>query len=196
MGILKCPWFRCIALHPYLFTATWSSVISIHTYQETVNTFKNDVSSYSKRFFDLRKTSLSPETMSSMMIQDGRKYKYFGYTNRYFVIVFFFFVFCFFLYCFQPQLRHLIKFLSAIFNKICLQYICLVDWDCKIHRLLLCTEIRHPADECPGYNIKQSDGEIPVKLEFGGMRSTPSLSSLPGPLLPGMVAPHRALFMG
>ena len=112
------------------------------------------------------------------------------------LLLYFFFVFCFFLYCFQPQLRHLIKFLSAIFNKICLQYICLVDWDCRIHRLLLCTEIRHPADEYPGYNIKQSDGEVPVKLEFGGMRSTLSLPSLPGPLLPGMVAPDRALFMG
>ena len=28
------------------------------------------------------------------------------------------------------------------------------------------------------------------------MRSTPSLSSFLGPLLPGMVAPDRALFMG
>ena len=31
-------------------------------------------------------------------------------------------------------------------------------------------------NECPGYDTKQSDGEVPV------MRSTPSLPSLPGPL--------------
>ena len=33
-------------------------------------------------------------------------------------------------------------------------------------------------------------------LELWGMRSTPSLQSLPGPLWPGVVAPDRALSMG
>ena len=33
-------------------------------------------------------------------------------------------------------------------------------------------------------------------LELWGMWSTPSLPSLPGPLLPGEVAPDRALSMG
>ena len=30
-----------------------------------------------------------------------------------------------------------------------------------------------------GYDTKQSDGEVPVMLELWGMRSTPSLPSLP-----------------
>ena len=33
-------------------------------------------------------------------------------------------------------------------------------------------------------------------LEFGGMQSTHSLPSLPGPLCPGVVAPDRVLSMG
>ena len=44
------------------------------------------------------------------------------------------------------------------------------------------------SNECPGYETKQSDGEVPVMLEFWGMWSTPSLSSLPGQLWPGVVA--------
>ena len=51
-------------------------------------------------------------------------------------------------------------------------------------------------NECPGYDTKQSDGEVPSLLEIWGMRSTPSLPSLPGPLWPGVVAPDRALSMG
>ena len=50
--------------------------------------------------------------------------------------------------------------------------------------------------ECPGYDTKQSYGEVPMMLEFWGMWSTPSLPLLPGPLLPEMVAPDRALSMG
>ena len=44
--------------------------------------------------------------------------------------------------------------------------------------------------------MKQSDGEVSAMLEFGGMWNTLSLSLLPGPLWPGMVAPDRALSMG
>ena len=40
------------------------------------------------------------------------------------------------------------------------------------------------------------DGVVPVMLELCGMRCTPSLPSLPGPLRPGVVAPDRVLFMG
>ena len=50
--------------------------------------------------------------------------------------------------------------------------------------------------ECPGYDTKQSDGEVPVILELWGMRSTSSLPSLPGPLWPGMVAPDEAISIG
>ena len=46
-----------------------------------------------------------------------------------------------------------------------------------------------PSNECPEYDIKQSDGEDPVMLELWGMPSTSSLPLLPGPLWPGVVAP-------
>ena len=51
-------------------------------------------------------------------------------------------------------------------------------------------------NECPRYDIKQSDGEIPVKLEVWEMQGTPSLLLLPSSLWPGVVAPDRALSMG
>ena len=47
-----------------------------------------------------------------------------------------------------------------------------------------------PKKECPGYDTKQSDGEVPVMLELWGM------PLLPGPLWPRMVALDRALSMG
>ena len=53
-----------------------------------------------------------------------------------------------------------------------------------------------PPNKCPGYDTKQSDGEVPVMLEFWGMRSTPSLPLLPGPLWPGVVVSDRAQLMG
>ena len=48
-------------------------------------------------------------------------------------------------------------------------------------------------NECPGYDTKQSDGEVPLRLELWGMRSTPSLLSLRGPHWLGVVAPDRVL---
>ena len=60
-----------------------------------------------------------------------------------------------------------------------------------------CTSaVRPPPNECPGYDTKQSDGEVPAVLGLWGMRSTPLLPLLPGPLWPGVVAPDRALSMG
>ena len=53
-----------------------------------------------------------------------------------------------------------------------------------------------PAHKCPRYDTKQTDGEDSVMLELWGMRSTPLLLLLPGPLWPGVVAPDRALSMG
>ena len=39
--------------------------------------------------------------------------------------------------------------------------------DCRIHRLLLCGGVRPPLfNERPGYDTKQSDGEVPVMLEL------------------------------
>ena len=73
---------------------------------------------------------------------------------------------------------------------------CPVGWGCRIHRLHLCRGVRTPTNECPYYDTKQSDGEVPLMLRLWGMRSTPSLPLLPGPLWPGVVAPDRALSMG
>ena len=43
------------------------------------------------------------------------------------------------------------------------------------------------------YGTKQSDSEVPVILELWGMRSIPSLSSLPGSVCPNVVAPDTVL---
>ena len=51
-------------------------------------------------------------------------------------------------------------------------------------------------NECPGYDIKQSDSEVPVLLELRGMQSTPSSLSFLGRLWPRVVAPDGALSMG
>ena len=51
-------------------------------------------------------------------------------------------------------------------------------------------------DECPVYDTKQSDGEVPAVLELWKMRSTPSLPSLQGQLWPGVVSPDKALSNG
>ena len=48
----------------------------------------------------------------------------------------------------------------------------------------------------PGYDTKQSDGEVPVMWELWEMQSTPSLPSFPSPLWPGVIAPDRVLCMG
>ena len=51
-------------------------------------------------------------------------------------------------------------------------------------------------NECPGYDTKQSNGDVLVMLGLWGMQSTPSSPLLPGLLWPGVVAPDRALSMG
>ena len=70
-----------------------------------------------------------------------------------------------------------------------------VGYACRIHRLLLGRGVT-PLNECPGYDNKQSDGEVPAMLELWGMRSTPSLPSFPGPLWPGVVAPDKGPIYG
>ena len=70
-------------------------------------------------------------------------------------------------------------------------------WGSRIHRLHLCREVSPPpANDCPGYDTKQSDGEVPMMLELCGIRSTSSLPMLPGLLWHRMVASDRALSMG
>ena len=55
---------------------------------------------------------------------------------------------------------------------------------------------KSPLNECPGYDIKQCNGEFPVMLELWGMWSTPLLPSLPGRLWPRTVASDRVQSMG
>ena len=55
--------------------------------------------------------------------------------------------------------------------------------------------LSHP-NEYPGYDTRQSDGEVSVMLDVWGMRSTPSLKSLPAPLWPEVEVPNRIFSMG
>ena len=73
---------------------------------------------------------------------------------------------------------------------------CPVSWGCRIHWLHLCRGVRPTPKRVSWYDTKQSDGEVPAVLEIWGMRRTPSLPLLPGPLWPGVVAPDRDLSMG
>ena len=70
----------------------------------------------------------------------------------------------------------------------------------KIHVIcyitLLCRGVGPPPNECPRYDTKQSDGEVPVLLEHWVMQSKSLLPLHPGPLWPGVVAPDRVLSMG
>ena len=52
-----------------------------------------------------------------------------------------------------------------------------------------------PPKKCPGYDTKQSDGQVPIILELWGMQST-LFSLLPGPLWSGVVSPDRVLSIG
>ena len=49
---------------------------------------------------------------------------------------------------------------------------------------------------CPGYDTKQSDGEVSVMLEFWEMQNTSSLPSLPGSLWLRVAAPDNVLSIG
>ena len=72
---------------------------------------------------------------------------------------------------------------------------CPVVWGSKIHRLHLCRRVRPPTNACLGYDTKQYDGEAPVLQGLLGMRSTPSVPLIPGPLCPGGVTPDGVLSM-
>ena len=66
---------------------------------------------------------------------------------------------------------------------------------CRMHQLHPCRVVRPSRNECPAYDTKQSDSEVPVMQELWEMQSTPSFPSLPGPLCPGVVASDRVLSM-
>ena len=88
----------------------------------------------------------------------------------------------------------LLLLIPDVYPLLDLLYVCPVGCGCRIHRLLLCKGIRPPHNECPVYDTKQSDGEVPMMLEIYGMRCTPSLPSLLGP--PGVVAPDHGPING
>ena len=50
-----------------------------------------------------------------------------------------------------------------------------------------------PHNECPWYDTKLANGNVPVMLKLWGMWSTPSLPSLLGYLWPEVLAPNRFL---
>ena len=71
---------------------------------------------------------------------------------------------------------------------------CPVSWGHRIHRLHLCRGVQLPPYACPGYDTKQSNGEVQVMLELWGMQSTPSMLSLQGAHWPGVVAPDSSIY--
>ena len=73
---------------------------------------------------------------------------------------------------------------------------CPVGWGCKIHREHLCRGVKPPANKCPRYVTKQSDGEALLMLKVWRMRSASSLPSLPGSLWPRAVEPDWVQSMG
>ena len=72
---------------------------------------------------------------------------------------------------------------------------CPVSWGCRIHWLLSCRGVR-PLQWVSWYDTKQSDGEVPVMLELGGIGSTSLLPSHSRPLWPHVVTPDSILSMG
>ncbi len=72
-----------------------------------------------------------------------------------------------------------------------------VSWGSRIHWLHLYSGGKSPhSNECPGYDTKQSHGEVLLMLELWGMWSTPLLQLLPGPLWARVVGPDRVLSIG
>ena len=56
---------------------------------------------------------------------------------------------------------------------------CPVSWGCRIHWLHLHRGVRPFPNKCPGYDIKQSDGEVPVMLELWGNMEHPFIAITP-----------------
>ena len=79
-----------------------------------------------------------------------------------------------------------------------LRYFCNKErmFSCLVWFLAQRGKTPNPANECPRYDTKQSDGVVPVILELWEMQSTPSLPSLPASLLPRVVALDSVLSMG
>ena len=73
---------------------------------------------------------------------------------------------------------------------------CLVGWKAVEYTDFISAEGLDTHHQCPGYETKQSVGDVPVMLKLCGIRRALSLSSFPGLLWPGVVAPDRVQSMG
>ena len=73
---------------------------------------------------------------------------------------------------------------------------CPVGWGCRIHWLLLCRGVNPPPTSVLDMDTTQSDGEVPAVLQLWGIRSTPSLPSLPDQLWPRVVVPDKGPIYG
>ena len=67
------------------------------------------------------------------------------------------------------------------------EFSCPVGLGSRIHWLLLCKGVR----PTPWIWQKQSDGEVPVIVRLCGIRNTPSLLSLLGPVWPRVLTPDK-----
>ena len=89
--------------------------------------------------------------------------------------------------------KHTYKLIIYVCVCVLLFTFCPVHWGCRTQWLLPCRVVRLLHNECPEYDTKPSDGEVPVMLQFWGIRNIPLLSSLSGPLWPGVITPDRFL---
>ena len=149
--------------------------------------------SYRRELVHLAVTSLSLNELLCWTKSSGK--------NSFFFFFFFFFCLIFIHDLFVHYIIHIrnLFFLSVTLalepyhSKI----LCPIGWGCRIHRLHFCRGVRHPPlNECPGYDIKQSDGEVSEMLKLWGMQSTPSMSLLQGPFCLRVVAHDKVLSMG
>ena len=74
-----------------------------------------------------------------------------------------------------------------------LNMLCPVGWGCRIHGLASLQRDKTLPNECPGSDIKSSDGKAPA-LELCRMWSTLSLPLLPGPIWSGVVTPDSSIW--
>ena len=114
------------------------------------------------------------------------------------------------------EVKYFIKKSSCVFFPACVVYSCVfiigrLNYYCiGMYPAYICIFLYESADDYnkntqtaslqkerdwkyPGYDIKQSDGEVPVMLELWEMLNMPSTPLLPGSLWPGEVASDKAL---
>ena len=105
-------------------------------------------------------------------------YLFIYYVRSFFIYCYFLFIHFLFIALFIYSFLYIVMFYLLL---CLLTYFCPVSLGCRIHQQHLCWEVRPlPPTSVLGYDIRQSDGEVPVM----------------GPLWPRVVAPDRVLSMG